>query len=89
SAPVPHKCGGWHAVVFFVAGPPQGKKRPLGGSQPKAQRGGLFRGLDGRPVRLTPREPHACRHAALHFIALQHFSKSEIYWRFVIAVTAT
>jgi len=29
-------------VCFFTAGPSQGKKAPLGGSKPKAQRGGFF-----------------------------------------------
>jgi hypothetical protein len=31
-------------VLLFAAGPPQGKKRLLGGSKPKARRVGLFLG---------------------------------------------
>ncbi|GAB3112967.1 hypothetical protein GCM10027288_29650 [Bordetella tumbae] len=29
--------------AFFVAGPPQNKNAPSGGSKPKAQRGGIIR----------------------------------------------
>ncbi|MFQ6686678.1 hypothetical protein OMF52_18195, partial [Bordetella pertussis] len=51
---------------FFAAGPPQGKKTPLGGSKPaqRAQRGGLFL-PPGRPKAKKPpwgaASPHSGR----------------------------